>query len=62
MRNYSKHITQEEKRRMTTYLKLDSCKKIAGSVSHDSVTKKKHLILYIIAAGIFAIGLISVLV
>lgn len=62
MRNYSKHITQEEKRRMTTYLKLDSCKKIAGSVNHDSSTKKNHVILYIVAAVIFGIGLIAILV
>jgi hypothetical protein len=62
MRNYRNHITREEKRRMTSYLKLDSCKKIAGSVRPDSVTKKKHLILYAIAAVIFTIGLISILV
>ena len=52
MRNYGKHITREEKKRMTSYLKLDSCKKIAGSISPDSITKKNHFILYIIAAVI----------
>ncbi len=62
MRNYGKHITREEKKRMTSYLKLDSCKKIAGSVRPDSVTKKNHIILYVVAAVIFAIGLTSVLV
>ena len=62
MRNYGKHITREEKKRMTSYLKLDSCKKIAGSISPDSITKKNHFILYIIAAVIFAIGLVFVLI
>lgn len=62
MRNYSKHITPDEKRKMTSYLKLESCKKIAGAVSSDSVTKKNHLVLYIIAAVIFIIGLVSILV
>ena len=61
MRNYGKHITREEKKRLTSYLKLDSCKKIAGSVRPDSGTKRNHLILYFIAAVIFAIGLIFVL-
>ncbi len=62
MRNYTKHITREEKARMTSYLKLDSCTKVAGSVSPDSLTKKNHIILYVVAAVIFGIGLISVLV
>ena len=62
MRNYSRHITGDEKRRMTSYLKLDSCKKIAGSVSPDYITQKKHLVLYVIAAIIFVIGLVSILV
>jgi len=61
MRDYTKHITQEEKRKMTSYLELDSCKKIAGSVSPDTITKRNHLILYAIAALIFAIGLVFVL-
>lgn len=61
MRNYSKYITNEEKNRMTSYLKLDSCKKIAGSVNLDSGTKKKYFILYFIAAVILVIGLISIL-
>ena len=60
MRDYSRHITKEEKKRMTSYLKLDSCKKIAGSVSPDSVTKNNHLILYAIAVVILVIGLISI--
>ena len=61
MRNYTKHITGEEKRKMTSYLKLDSCKKIAGSIRQDSVIRKRYIILYVIAAIIFIIGAVSVL-
>ena len=62
MRNYGRHITKEEKHKMTNYLKLGSCKKVMGKIGEDKLTKQNHAYLYTIACLILIIGFYSVFV